>query len=345
MVKWLPLLLCLTFPIWLCAETDEEAAKRICARFADYHPGPDATPTEEDRKLVASKALVGSIVELLSTRKEYDEFRRYCLVTGDCNRELAMIFANGWGVTRDYDAATYFLCRAEDIAPAEQWGMLAHIETMRTSEQPEELLYCPHVTSGMGQAYCARLENENRATEWDDRMAMVKKGLSEEAASKLGPLLEAADLFAQKEGGLRGLVENGNGTGLPAMVLSEQTRLQESGVAAIERLTGSRAAGSTDDDLKRADAEMNDAYHAAMTTPWDLPGFSDADDVGKEALRDAQRAWIKYRDAWTAYYLARWKGKAGPEELRREIVTALTLERTEQLKSSHRSELWEEEEL
>ena len=114
--------LCLGLPRLLWAEAvDEKTAAEICARAAKWKPVADATPTDSDRKLAASKALApgAEFVELAKETKEYDETRRYCLATGNCDRDLAVIFANGWGVKRDYDAATFFLCRSGDLAPAE----------------------------------------------------------------------------------------------------------------------------------------------------------------------------------------------------------------------------------
>src|SRR5438046_2201407 len=100
----------------------EEGAAKLCAREANWKPGPDGTPTEVDQKEFAGVAYCPDWIYRLDG-DEYDpvKARRCCLVSGNCNRELGMIFANGWGVRRDYDAAISFLCRAGDeMAPFEQ---------------------------------------------------------------------------------------------------------------------------------------------------------------------------------------------------------------------------------
>jgi uncharacterized protein YecT (DUF1311 family) len=52
----------------------------------------------------------------------------------------------------------------------------------------------------------------------------------------------------------------------------------------------------------------------------------------KTLLRDAQRAWIRYRDAFAAFYVDRWRGAAKAEALRREIVAQLSRERAAELR-------------
>jgi uncharacterized protein YecT (DUF1311 family) len=87
----------------------------------------------------------------------------------------------------------------------------------------------------------------------------------------------------------------------------------------VEQGSKKRAPAVTDAEAKRADDALNIAYKKLDKT---------------EALRDAQRAWIAYRDALAAHYVERWQGAATPDALRREIVTQLTRERTKVLLSA-----------
>ena len=296
----------------------------------ELETGSGRTPTEEDRKLVASGSLaVPYFLELAREKAEYDAWRRLCLVTGDSNRELAMIFANGWGVKRDYDAATFFLCRAKHVATYELWSMLGHIETMRTADEPQDLLYCDHVTSGRGQFHCAQVRAERELAERTGRIAKLRQGLSEEASGALDGLLDALEAFAEADSGLKVFGETG--TGYAAIATQEQERVREEQLATVERLAGARASGRTAEALKEADEGLDGSYRRARAVPPECFSCSDPKAEWAETLRDAQRAWIKYRDACTAFYLARWKGKADPEALRREIANELTTGRSARL--------------
>ena len=68
--------------------------------------------------------------------------------------DLAMIFANGWGVARDYDAATWFLCRldASDRARREGGDARSRREDAHGRESRKTSSYCDHATSTHGPA-------------------------------------------------------------------------------------------------------------------------------------------------------------------------------------------------
>lgn len=328
--------LCLVFPAPLGAqEAAEKSPEKICARVASFTPGPKARPTEEDRRLVASGSLRQALVlqygDEAKEEREYDETRRYCLVTGKCDIDLAMIFANGWGVPRDYEAATWFLCRLDaSTALAEKEGMLAHVERMRTAEEPEDLRYCDHATSTMGLLYCPQPSTGEESPE--DRIAKVREALSPEASRKLDELVTALDAFASADAGVWAFGSLGN-VRYALREVEETSRIREEQVSNVERLSGSRAAGCTPEALKTSDAALNESYRAARAVPPESPHRDSSEHKAEwaETLRDAQRAWIKYRDAWAAFYLARWKGKADAEALKREIVNELTTGRSVQL--------------
>jgi uncharacterized protein YecT (DUF1311 family) len=250
-------------------------------------------------------------------------------VRGDCNRELAMIFANGWGTPRDLGAATYFLCRVGDeMAPAEQWSMLQFVDGLRTGKEKGTLDYCEHVTSGMGSTWCASLELDKKKGGWERRAAAVEKGLSPEARPALAALRKATDALVEADAAYMAEGNRG-GTIYPSVVLSSQMDRTDDLLATLERYVQKRAPAATPDALKKADAALNTAYKAIVSQ-------AKADDKEYEtgnasALRDAQRAWIPYRDAWIAFYRLRWKGAAPAETLDREIAAALTEKRTREL--------------
>ena len=102
---------------------------------------------------------------------ELNNARRCWLAKDTQNVGLAIIFANGWsGVKRDYDAATYFLCRAnkgdedEPVAAAELWSMAGFVQQMRVQDVPHDLNYCEHITSGRGDLYCSDIEAAKKET-------------------------------------------------------------------------------------------------------------------------------------------------------------------------------------
>jgi uncharacterized protein YecT (DUF1311 family) len=325
-------LLPLLFPSSLSAQKDfgESEAQALCGKLKDYHPGPKARSTDADRKLFAAETeTCTGYVYGPGTALNYDKGRRCCLVKG-CNRELAVIFANGWGVPRDYDAALYFLCRAEEIAPAEQWGMMGYVQEMRTKAQPEDLEYCSWVTSGRGMTWCQGLTMDHLAPEWDQRIETVSRSLNDTARPALKVLRKAANTFAEADGGLFAL-ENYGGTIYPSQVLAGQQEQTEAFLAALEKYARNRAPAASPAEFERADQALNTAYRKRMTRVKSDDKQFERTTAGQDSLRNAQRAWIPYREAWKSFYRLRWKGAATPEALDLAIATVLTSTRAQEL--------------
>ena len=321
---------CLSASLYAQDDFGEKEAQALCAKLKDYHPGPKAQPAAADRKLFAAETedcyayVYGS-----GKARDYDKGRRCCLVKG-CNRELAMIFANGWGVPRDYAAAAYFLCQAEEVAPMEQWGMMGHVQEMRKQAQPKDLDYCEWVTSGHGSTWCQQLEMDRLAPDWDRRVETVSRSLPAATRPSLEALRKAAATFAEADGSLSAL-DNYGGTIYPSQVLAGQQEQTEAFLAALEKYTRNRAPAATPADFERADHALNAAYQKQRAQVKSDDKEFDRTTAGQDSLRDAQRAWIPYRDAWKSLYRLRWQGAALPEALDREIATALTAARAEEL--------------
>lgn len=115
------------------------------------------------------------------------------------------------------------------------------------------------------------------------------------------------------------------------MHLSSQTERNDDLLATLERYVQKRAPAATPDALKEADAALNAAYKARLAQAKADDKEYETGTAGQDVLRDAQRAWIPYRDAWIAFYRLRWKGAAPAEALDREIAAALTEKRTREL--------------
>jgi uncharacterized protein YecT (DUF1311 family) len=315
---------------------NEARARALCERLASWTPTAAATPTDADRTLYAGKT-AGNCWAFLYTEpadRDVQAARRCCLVSGDCNRELAVLFANGWGVPRDYDAATHFLCRAgREMAPFEQWAMLDRVQEMREEDAPKDLDYCHHVTSGRGALLCEQLGAEREAPEIEAR---IEKAAGAPAAGPardaLTRLVDAAEAFARDEAGHRQEGARG-GTGYAAFVMETQRAVFATFVAALERYARGRAPAATAAALTKVDRDLNAAYRKALETAREPCPLCNEDDheSGPQALREAQRAWIAYRDAWTAWYRLRWTAAAAPAALEREIAAALTAARAKEL--------------
>ncbi|HEX2833782.1 MAG TPA: lysozyme inhibitor LprI family protein [Thermoanaerobaculia bacterium] len=255
-------------------------------------------------------------------QEDYD----ICAGDGYCLVDIAETFANGNGVPRDYDVATFLLCRAADgIAPAESEGMIEHIEAMRSGETDEPFVLCEHITSGIGQSRCASISYSERMPELEARRDAMRAA---SATPRLfGALDQAAQTYRDAEVERVGELSRG-GTAHAALVTEAEMDEMQHYVDALTAWTTRRAAAATAAELATADKALNTNYRAEIAA-W--AEFSDEPGRYEGLCRDAQRAWIKYRDAFAAFYVAKWKGSASDEVLRREIVTELTRTRAREL--------------
>ncbi len=314
----------------LPAQDDDRSA---CTAIAKWKPGPEAAAAPTDASRFTSETLhcTDFLYGINGQTKDLDFARRCCLSRGDCPQTLAMIFANGWGVRRDYDAATYFLCHSEEvIAPAEATGMLEQIAAMRTAKNPEDLDYCEQITSGYGMSVCQQLENDRAAPGLEARIAAVEKMLDPSGKKALAALRKAADAFAEKDGD-RYAEDNRGGTIYGAVSSGAHQQGFETFVTTLERYAKARTKAADAAAAQRADAQLNKAFGQARQAFEKCDWCQETETIRREVLRDAQRAWIAYRDAWKALYRLRWKGVAPDEALDREIATALSIARTEEL--------------
>jgi uncharacterized protein YecT (DUF1311 family) len=246
-----------------------------------------------------------------------------------------MIFANGWGVRRDYDAAISFLCRAGDeMAPFEQWSMLDHVERMRLGETTGELQFCDHVTSGRGGLFCEQVAQARQSEAENVKIEAVKKSLGAEAQAKLAPLLEAVDKFGDAEGA-RTAEDSRGGTAYPSLVVLGTRRVDAAFVKTLETRVKSRAPKASAESYAAADRRLNVTYQKLLKEAVACPTCSeDGGKAARDVLREAQRLWIAYRDAWAAFYLVRWSGAAPSATLEREIKASLTRERIVALRTA-----------
>jgi uncharacterized protein YecT (DUF1311 family) len=149
--------------------------------------------------------------------------------------------------------------------------------------------------------------------------AQAAEEIQDEAAAAKVALLDANANVVADEG--RG------GTGAGAAALAEMVAGHEALVSTLETFGRKRAPEASPEAFQEADLKLNEIYREQQA------GAQPCDPCvpSREILRDAQRAWLRYRNAWTAFYRLRWQGAAPPEVLDREIQAALTQQRNEYL--------------
>jgi uncharacterized protein YecT (DUF1311 family) len=318
----------LLFVMGLCALSTsawaQESPLDACPKFERVPVPPADLPTPAERQAFTSAPRACSdYLHGFGVKQDRVQARKCCLAKDACFSELAMIYANGWGVKRNYDLAARFICAAEEVAPAEASGMLEHLQEMRASTAPAELDYCEHVTSGMGAAHCEHLEEQRQTRKNEARLAALEKGWDAATRKGFAALRQAAGKFFEGEASLRS-DESRGGTIQSSEYVISRRQLHAQFIEAVERANTPPPLSATDEALKQADAELNATYRAKLAA---------GDKMAQQLLKTAQRAWIPYRDAWVRFQQARWGASVDAKKLSTEVLTRLTRERTEALKA------------
>jgi uncharacterized protein YecT (DUF1311 family) len=247
------------------------------------------------------------------------------------SRILMMIYANGYGVTKNLDLAIKFACESGGSA-AEVERRVHHLNELKTKPADQPLRacierrglpadycngrvdVCDDVTDGEREEDCAQrasdiVEAENKAS-----MHNFISSWPAEHQKSFEKLYNVADLYfgvhATNEVDLWGC--------RAAFGVKEQDSMRWQFRASIKNFENGKTPSYTTEDFAKADRRLNAVYAAALKTVADrVP-----EGITTDGIRRTQKGWLIYRNAWVRFAALRY-----PAVSSRSIKTWLTLER------------------
>lgn len=220
---------------------------------------------------------------------------------------LMMIYANGDGIARNLPLAKKFACETGG-APAELDGRLRHLDEIgQQSGTAERFDLCDDVTSGYMMGFCASRHADAAKVARDRGTNALTATWSAAQRGALATLRKAADRFF--DASVDGEVDM-SGTARGALAVGARDDLESgfaTALAAFERgelPTGDAAA------FAAADTALNATYATVMKRYKADSAEGIAGTVTPEGIRQAQRAWIGYRDAWVVFGASRYPAVA-----------------------------------
>ena len=214
---------------------------------------------------------------------------------------LMMIYANGLGVPRDLDLATHLACNI-DGAAAESDGRVHHLAQLKAKGPGKTRFdYCDDVTSGMGEGFCAARD----AAMKDARRKAALDGLAiaPGARTAYAALRTAADVYATQHGD--GEVDL-SGTARDAIATEEEQETKKAFTSQLQAVLAGRVPPASPAQATAADAALNAAYRKLQAHGEKVQKFGT---VTFKDVRDAQRAWLHYRDAFLTFARAQAPGR------------------------------------
>jgi len=243
-----------------------------------------------------------------SSEADWDKVRACAFAKND-DAVLMMLYANGFGVKQNPDLAVRYACTAES-APAEMEFRIERLVKISKdgSEKGKIFDQCDEVTSGYMMGHCAQLDEQQGDKDVNKRLGDISSHLNPAQKAAFEKLRSAAFAFAEARGHHE-TAEMGSMRGSVATQIREDEKNQF--LSDLEQIEKGMVPSDTQDQFTALDEQLNQAYQSVMHAPTtgENEGLNDGE-VTKKDVRETQRVWLKYRDAWVAFGQARYPSVA-----------------------------------
>ena len=232
---------------------------------------------------------------------------------------LAMVYANGKGAERNFDLALKFACEV-DGAPAENEGRFEHLSKLQNERwNDSDFNLCDDATSGYMMGACAALEERFDQITRQHKLDEITAKWSPADKKALVELQRAANEFFRASA--RNEIDL-TGTGRAAFSIAAEANLNDGFIHALQRCERGDLPKFTAAQFVAADHQLNTVYARRQADP----NKHEFGEVTPAGIKIAQRAWLRYRDAWVAFGKAKY-----PAVTAESWKTWLTQERTRML--------------
>lgn len=211
---------------------------------------------------------------------------------------LMMIYANGRGVPRNIALAKRFACEMWS-ADAELDLRIQHLDAMAKDPGLAPIDVCDDITSGAMMGQCAAEAEVGVALKRDEGIAKLSANWARADRDALAQLRKRSDSFFDA---VASNEEDMSGTARGLIYVQRESALQDEFAQSLARLETGHYPGRSL-KLREADARLNATYRQVLATlkaeTESGEGFNGT--VTADGVRQTQRLWIAYRDAWVAF--------------------------------------------
>lgn len=257
-------------------------------------------PSVEDRSLLSgceSKKFYYGIDEKIDHVKArkcaFLELERNSqLVFGDY-AILMMIYANGFGTTRDVDLAQKIALCHVGGSEAEITGRRSHLESLKTKKSPGTFDLCDDITSGVMMGFCSSIKEEKKSAQRSQELKAISSSWSPKHQKAFTALGQKAYAFFK----MRSLEEiDKSGSARSQQVIEDESLQRDQFKKAIVDFESGRYPSFDKNDLKKLDDELNAYYKVILNRK-----SSRTAGVYVNSVRKVQREWVDYKNMWVAF--------------------------------------------
>ena len=275
----------------------DPGAKQICASVKDLKlPAADKPAPAEEKALASCVSLdayfgLGQPADPVKARKcayaEIDRGAKAPLLGGKAI--LMMVYANGNGAARNYDAAIKLACELGG-APGDDAGRVYQLDRLKKQNWTgNNFSVCDHSSGREMYEQCAILTERFDKIERDQKFNALIAAWKPAEKRAFHTLMEEANKFYE--------VQAKNGVNLEGTFeVQEEIFFKNNLLSALEALERGELPKYSAEEFQKSEAEEQAAYLRTQNGPDTKWGT-----ITRESVRKSQDAWLRYRNAWTAF--------------------------------------------
>lgn len=228
---------------------------------------------------------------------------------------LTVLYANGEGVQQNFPLALRMACEAGG-APAEIKIRLDDLQKRQDHPDPKaaKFDFCNDITSGFMMGFCTARSEEIDGQMRSSKFAQLSRSWSQPQQAAFEHMLSLEAEYAEAHA--RGEIDL-SGTARAMFQIDAESSLKDDILAAIQSFEAGKPPHATAITAAQADAELNRAYRKMLQ---EAEGHKDEyGAIQPEGIRAAERAWLRYRDAWLGFAELRYP--AVPREVWLDLLT------------------------
>jgi len=214
---------------------------------------------------------------------------------------LTVLYANGEGVEQNKALALRFGCESDLSNPGMQ--EIEKLPTQAHIVDKKEFRYCDGAMTTFEMNFCAAYDAEIAQQKREDAFEIIMQQWPQKDRDAFKVLQSASENYVQAHGA--GEVYQG-GTIRDIRTNGIEERQRDKFLAAVQLFESGHLPKGTRLDFEKVDGDLNATYKQALSLAGNQDFKSDYGLIHPEGIRDAERAWLKYRDAWLAFAKLRY---------------------------------------
>lgn len=298
------------YPDAMGVEIDHNAAwYKECMRVKDNQPPVGDRPTAQ---LIATLAdcsaedlYYDAKADSVASNETWRKVRACAFHKGD-NTVLMMLYANGFGVKINPDLSIKYLCAGprDNEEMAEQVAALMALKTSARSSG-KVIDQCDYAANTPAIGRCQNLAERHRERVRNRILDEISRKMSLEQKQAFDKLRKTATQFADAHGSDE-YEANISGTMRGQIAVGATSKENQQFLSDVRQYEDGVFPKYTSAQFAELDKHLNHTYREIMRSNMQGGQVGVYGVVSTTRVRETQRIWLKYRDAWVAFGHARY---------------------------------------